>query len=93
MYIYSIWALNRGHYPYKWLWTYAGDKFFEAEGEIKFSPVTGVCPRPITTYMINLGRAVGLFNKFNSKISKGIDQVANIARNVGQAVQNVKNIG
>ncbi len=26
-------------YPYKWLWTYAGDKFFEAEGEIKFSPV------------------------------------------------------
>ena len=39
MYIYSIWALNRGHYPYKWLWTYAGDKFFEAEGEIKFSPV------------------------------------------------------
>ncbi len=39
MYIYSIWALNRGYYPYKWLWTYAGDKFFEAEGEIKFSPV------------------------------------------------------
>ena len=39
LYIYSIWALNRGHYPYKWLWTYAGDKFFEAEGEIKFSPV------------------------------------------------------
>ncbi len=39
MYIYSIWALNHGHYPYKWLWTYAGDKFFEAEGEIKFSPV------------------------------------------------------
>ncbi len=31
--------LNRGKYPYKWLWTYAGDKFFEAEGEIKFSPV------------------------------------------------------
>jgi hypothetical protein len=31
--------LNSGYYPYKWLWTYAGDKFFEAEGEIKFSPV------------------------------------------------------
>ena len=31
--------LNRGQYPYKWLWTYAGDNFFEAEGEIKFSPV------------------------------------------------------
>ncbi len=29
--------LTRGQYPYKWLWTYAGDKFFE--GEIKFSPV------------------------------------------------------
>ncbi len=39
MYIYSIWSINHGHYPYKWLWTYAGDKFFEAEGEIKFSPV------------------------------------------------------
>ncbi len=39
MYIYSIWALNHGHYPYKWLWTYAGDKFFEGEGEIKFIPV------------------------------------------------------
>ena len=31
--------LNRGYYPYKWLWYYAGDKFFEAEGEIKFSQV------------------------------------------------------
>ncbi len=31
--------LSRGYYPYKWLWYYAGDKFFEAEGEIKFSPV------------------------------------------------------
>ncbi len=43
--------------------------------------------------MINLGRAVGLFNRFSPKISKGIGQVANIARNVGQAVQNVRNIG
>jgi hypothetical protein len=41
--------------------------------------------------MINLGRAVGLFNRFSPKISKGIGQVANIARNVGQAVQNVRN--
>ncbi len=31
--------MNRGHYPYMWLWTYAGDKNFEDEGEIKFSPV------------------------------------------------------
>jgi hypothetical protein len=43
--------------------------------------------------MFNLGRAVGLFNRFSPKISKGIGQVANIARYVGQAVQNVKNIG
>ena len=28
--------LTRGQYPYKWLWTFAGDKCFEAEGEIKF---------------------------------------------------------
>ncbi len=43
--------------------------------------------------MINLGRAVGLFNRFSPKIFKGIGQVANIARNVSQAVQNVRNIG
>ena len=43
--------------------------------------------------MINFGRAVGLFNRFSPKISKGIGQVAHIARNVGQAVQNVRNIG
>ena len=36
---------------------------------------------------MNFGRAVGLFNRFSPKISKGIGQVANIARNVGQAVQ------
>ena len=34
-----------------------------------------------------------LFNRFSPKISKGIGQVANIARNVGQEVQNVRNIG
>jgi hypothetical protein len=38
--------------------------------------------------MINLGRAVGLFNRYSPKISKGIGQVANIARNVGQVVKN-----
>jgi hypothetical protein len=43
--------------------------------------------------MMNFGRAVGLFNKFTPKITKGIGQVANIARNVGQAVKNVRNIG
>ncbi len=31
--------LTPSPYPYSWLWTYAGDKNFEAEGEIKFSPV------------------------------------------------------
>ncbi len=41
---------------------------------------------------MNFGRAVGLFNRLSPKISKGIGQVANIARNVGQAVQNVRNI-
>ncbi len=30
---------NRDQYPYKWLWDYAGDNYFEAEGEIKFSLV------------------------------------------------------
>ena len=43
--------------------------------------------------MFNFGRAVGLFNRVSPKISKGIGQVAHIARNVGQAVQNVRNIG
>ncbi len=43
--------------------------------------------------MINLGRAVGLFNRYTPKITKGIRQVANIARNVGQAVKHVGNIG
>ena len=43
--------------------------------------------------MINLGRAVGLFNRYSPKKGKGIGQVANIARNVGQVVKNVRNIG
>ncbi len=47
----------------------------------------------ILIYMINLDRAVGLFNRFSPKISKVIGQVANIARNFGQAVQNVRDIG
>ncbi len=42
---------------------------------------------------MNFCRAVGLFNRLSPKISKGIGQVANIARNVGQEVQNVRNIG
>jgi hypothetical protein len=42
---------------------------------------------------MNFGRAVGLLNRFGPKISKGIGQVANIARNISQAVQNVRNIG
>ncbi len=43
--------------------------------------------------MINFGRAIGLFNRVSPKISKGIGQVAHIARNVGQAIGNVRNIG
>ncbi len=31
--------LTPSPYPYSWLWTYAEDNFFEAEGEIKISPV------------------------------------------------------
>ncbi len=42
---------------------------------------------------LNLDRAVGLFNRYTPKITKGIGQVANIARNVGQAVKNVRNTG
>ena len=38
--------LNRGHYPYKWLWNYAGDKFLKPKAHKKF---TGVEPRPSTT--------------------------------------------
>ncbi len=29
LYIYSIWALNLGQYPYTWLWDYAGDKLLK----------------------------------------------------------------
>jgi hypothetical protein len=39
LYIYSIRTLNHGQHPYKWFWDYAVANFFEAEGEIKFSPV------------------------------------------------------
>ncbi len=35
----SIWAFNRGLYPFKCLWDYAGDNFFEAEGEKQNSSV------------------------------------------------------
>ncbi len=43
--------------------------------------------------MINFGRAIGLFNRFSPKISKGIGKVANIARNIEGVVKNVRNIG
>ena len=42
---------------------------------------------------MNFGRAIGLFNRFSPKLSKGIGQVANIARNIGGVVKNVRNIG
>jgi hypothetical protein len=29
IYIYIIWALNRGQFPYKWLWDYAGYNFLK----------------------------------------------------------------
>ncbi len=41
---------------------------------------------------MKFGRAVGLFNRFSPKLSKGIGQVANKARKVGQAVQNASEI-
>ncbi len=28
-----FYMLTRGQYPFKWLWTYAGDNFFEAEAD------------------------------------------------------------
>jgi hypothetical protein len=46
LYIYSIRALNHGQYPYKWLWDYAGDKFFSRRQNKFF---TGVSPQHITT--------------------------------------------
>ncbi len=39
LYIYSIWALNRGLYPCKMNVFVCRGQIFEAEGEIKFSPV------------------------------------------------------
>ncbi len=39
--------LNRGQYPYKWLWTYAGDTF------LRNKIFTGASPRPITTFISN----------------------------------------
>ncbi len=34
--MYAIWALNRGQYPYKWLWDYAGDKFLKPKANKNF---------------------------------------------------------
>ncbi len=39
-------AMNRGQYPYKWLWAYAGDKILKPKAKNIF---TSVSPRPITT--------------------------------------------
>ena len=33
LYIYLFYMLNRGYYPYKWLWTYAGDKFLKPKAK------------------------------------------------------------
>jgi hypothetical protein len=46
LYIYSIWTLNHGQYPCKWLWDYGGDKFLKPKAHKNF---TAVGPRPITT--------------------------------------------
>ena len=45
LYIYSILMLNRGHYPYKWLWNYAGDKFLKPKAHKNFHRC-----RPTTYY-------------------------------------------
>ena len=37
--------LNRGHYPYKWLWDYAGDKFLKPKAHKNFHRC-----RPTTYY-------------------------------------------
>ena len=37
--------LNRGHYPYKWLWNYAGDKFLKPKAHKNFHRC-----RPTTYY-------------------------------------------
>jgi hypothetical protein len=36
IYIYSIWTLNHGYYPYKWLWIYGGDKFLKPKAHKNF---------------------------------------------------------
>ncbi len=35
VHIYSIWTLNHGHYPYKWLWIYGGVKFLKLKAHKK----------------------------------------------------------
>ena len=35
LYIYSIWTLNHGHYPYKWLWIYGRDNFLKLKAHKK----------------------------------------------------------
>ena len=43
--------LNRGHYPYKWLWDYAGDKFLKPKAHKNFHR-----RRPTTYYYWNRGQ-------------------------------------
>ena len=38
-------------------------------------------------------KAISFFNRVAPKITRGIGQVSNIARNVGQGIQHVRNIG
>ena len=40
-----------------------------------------------------IGRLISGFNRIAPKITRGIGQVSNIARNVGQGLQHVRNIG
>jgi hypothetical protein len=40
-----------------------------------------------------LGRLISGFNRIAPKISRGIGQVGNIARNIGQGIQHVRTIG
>ena len=46
--------LNRGHYPYKWLWDYAGDKFLKPKAHKNFHRC-----RPTTYYYYDIQNKVG----------------------------------
>ncbi len=63
--MYSIWALNIGQYPYKWLWDYAGDKLLKPKAETIF---TGVCPRLITTLWPIFNPLLGSDHRFDPHV-------------------------